>query len=342
MPTACSPSAVTSSVLNTWSGSSRSTAAASDPKLRAAGSWSYSWIVKAMPAASSALTAGVTSTNPSRLGPHWTDAPRRRAVPASGRLPVPPPHPRALRRDRRHGHRPPQPVHPVLRGSPRRVPPPPRPPVHAVAREGCRRRRARGLRAVPPAAALRRRDRRAPAAGGRDPHDVPDGLPRDAWRRARCHGGDGARRGDVGRPSDPSAGLARRDGPVVTRWFTSDLHFGHANIIRYCARPYTDVEQMAHDLVARWNATVAPDDEVWVLGDVAMGRIEESLRLVGTLAGRKLLVPGNHDRCWPGRGHSAAAWAARYRDAGFAEVLPEQVDLTIGGQPAHACHFPYH
>jgi calcineurin-like phosphoesterase family protein len=128
----------------------------------------------------------------------------------------------------------------------------------------------------------------------------------------------------------------------VTRWFTSDLHFGHANIIRYCARPYADVDEMDRDLVARWNDTVAPDDEVWVLGDVAMGRLDESLRLISRLAGTKLLVPGNHDRCWPGRGESAAGWAARYREAGFTEVLPEQVDLTVAARPAHACHFPYH
>jgi calcineurin-like phosphoesterase family protein len=128
----------------------------------------------------------------------------------------------------------------------------------------------------------------------------------------------------------------------VTRWFTSDLHFGHANIIRYSGRPYADVDEMDRDLVARWNATVADDDEVWVLGDVAMGRIDESLLLVAELAGTKRLVPGNHDRCWPGRGEKAAGWAARYVQAGFAEVLPEEVDLTIAGRPARACHFPYH
>jgi calcineurin-like phosphoesterase family protein len=127
----------------------------------------------------------------------------------------------------------------------------------------------------------------------------------------------------------------------VTRWFTSDLHFGHANIIRYCDRPYADVDEMDRDLVARWNATVAPDDEVWVLGDVAMGRLDDSLLLISELAGTKRLVPGNHDRCWPGRGERAAGWAERYVAAGFAEVLAEQVELTIGGRPALACHFPY-
>ncbi len=62
---------------------------------------------------------------------------------------------------------------------------------------------------------------------------------------------------------------------------------------------------------------------------------------IGELAGTKLLVPGNHDRCWPGRGDRAAEWVGRYRDAGFTEVLPEVVELTIGGRSARACHFPY-
>ena len=69
----------------------------------------------------------------------------------------------------------------------------------------------------------------------------------------------------------------------MTRWFTADLHFGHANIIRYCDRPWPDVDAMDRGLINRWNATVADDDEVWVLGDVAMGRIDDSLRLIGEL-----------------------------------------------------------
>ena len=126
----------------------------------------------------------------------------------------------------------------------------------------------------------------------------------------------------------------------MTRWFTADLHFGHANIIRYCDRPWRDVDAMDRGLVDRWNATVADDDDVWVLGDVAMGRIDDSLTLVHELAGTKLLVPGNHDRCSPGRGERAAEWAERYRDAGFAEILPEVVELTLAGPPGAGLPLP--
>ena len=57
------------------------------------------------------------------------------------------------------------------------------------------------------------------------------------------------------------------------RWFTSDLHLGHTNIIKYTNRPFWTADQMNETLVDRWNAVVGTEDEVWVLGDVALGPI---------------------------------------------------------------------
>lgn len=127
----------------------------------------------------------------------------------------------------------------------------------------------------------------------------------------------------------------------MTTWFTADLHVGHANIIAYSGRPFTDVEAMNEALVARWNEVVEPHDTVWVLGDVALGRIDEALPLVGSLHGRKLLVAGNHDRCWAGHGGRATGWTERYLAAGFAEVHQGQIDLAVGDHHVVACHFPY-
>lgn len=125
------------------------------------------------------------------------------------------------------------------------------------------------------------------------------------------------------------------------RFFTADLHFGHENIISYCDRPFASVEEMNAGITARWNATVGDDDEVWVLGDVAMGRIDDSLRWIERLRGHKVLVTGNHDRCWAGRKRGGDLWLDRYRSVGFAEIHQGVVSTDLGGHPVLACHFPY-
>ena len=124
-------------------------------------------------------------------------------------------------------------------------------------------------------------------------------------------------------------------------WLTADLHLGHANIIRYCRRPFEAVADMDERLVDRWNDRVSDGDTVLVLGDVALGPITSSLGLVRRLAGHKVLVAGNHDRCWVGNGRKAAGWHGRYLDVGFAEVRQGTIDLEVAGQPVRAGHFPY-
>jgi calcineurin-like phosphoesterase family protein len=127
----------------------------------------------------------------------------------------------------------------------------------------------------------------------------------------------------------------------MARYFTADLHLGHRNIIDYCDRPFRDVDEMNEALIDRWNSIVAPSDEVVVLGDFAMGRIAETLPAAGLLRGRKVLVAGNHDRCWRGHSKGVDSWIRRYLDAGFDEVWQGSVELEVGGVPVVACHFPY-
>ncbi|WCO67037.1 hypothetical protein PO878_21335 [Iamia majanohamensis] len=129
-------------------------------------------------------------------------------------------------------------------------------------------------------------------------------------------------------------------------WFTSDLHFGHRNISRYCGRPFPDTDAGVHEmdeaLVARWNEVVAPDDVVWVLGDVAMGLIDRSLPHVARLAGTKHLVAGNHDRCWDGHDDATAVarWRERYAEVGFA-TIDDGAELEVHGRTVRLSHFPH-
>ena len=185
MATAGSPSATTSSVLNTWSGSSPSASAASMPYARTPGSWSYSCTVKATPAASRALHGGCHGCTlwPMRVAAEPSS--RVEDYPFSHRLRV-----RFAETD----------LMGIVHHS-RYLPYLEEARVAYLRHIGhpygewrdcrARRRRARGVRAVPPAAALRRRGRRPPPPGVGDAHDVPDGLPADGRGRS---GGDGRHR----------------------------------------------------------------------------------------------------------------------------------------------------
>ena len=77
-------------------------------------------------------------------------------------------------------------------------------------------------------------------------------------------------------------------------FFTADTHWGHRNIIRYCQRPFVDVEEMNEALITNWNNTVGKDDIVFHLGDFAMGGSAEWCRLLERLNGRIYLILGNH------------------------------------------------
>ena len=52
-------------------------------------------------------------------------------------------------------------------------------------------------------------------------------------------------------------------------FYIADTHFGHENSIRFCNRPFADVNEMNLTLIKNWNAKVTPDDDVYVLGDFA-------------------------------------------------------------------------
>ncbi len=109
-------------------------------------------------------------------------------------------------------------------------------------------------------------------------------------------------------------------------FFTADTHFGHGGALGLYRRPFARVAAMDDAMGALWNETVGPDDEIWHLGDVAVGprtprpAAAFAARLTARLAGlhgRKHLVTGNNDpdsvRAWPGW-DSVQAYAERTLD----------------------------
>ena len=80
-------------------------------------------------------------------------------------------------------------------------------------------------------------------------------------------------------------------------FFTSDLHFGHENVIRFDNRPFETVEEMDAELIRRWNAKVGKGDLVYVLGDMIWKtRNSDAETLIRSLNGQIILIKGNHDR----------------------------------------------
>lgn len=88
----------------------------------------------------------------------------------------------------------------------------------------------------------------------------------------------------------------------MTIYVTSDLHFNHLRILQYCpdrGGPETSWDKVAvmNDVIIRnWNECISPEDEVYIIGDVAMGLIEKAPALIRRLNGKKYLIKGNHDK----------------------------------------------
>jgi calcineurin-like phosphoesterase family protein len=112
-------------------------------------------------------------------------------------------------------------------------------------------------------------------------------------------------------------------------WFTSDTHFGDPRILRIDKRPYPDLA--AHDaaLIAAWNATVSPEDEVWHLGDFALGPSSARIAdILAALRGTKHLITGNND--------GPATLAA----PGWASVA-QYAEITVDARRLVLCHYAF-
>ena len=80
-------------------------------------------------------------------------------------------------------------------------------------------------------------------------------------------------------------------------WFISDTHFDHANIIKYCNRPFKNTEEMNNFMLKTWNDTISKVDLVFFVGDMAFGRSSRKPKWwVEQLNGQKVYIKGSHDK----------------------------------------------
>ena len=112
----------------------------------------------------------------------------------------------------------------------------------------------------------------------------------------------------------------------MATFFTSDTHFGDHRVLNLYHRPFASVAEMDEALIARWNAVVGPDDEVWHLGDFAR-TARRAAEVLPRLAGRKHLVVGNND-------------PDPETEAGWASVQP-YAEIEADGKRLVLCHYPF-
>lgn len=138
----------------------------------------------------------------------------------------------------------------------------------------------------------------------------------------------------------------------MTIFFTSDQHFGHANILKYedesrraeNGRRFKTVEEMDEYLIDQWNATVTSGDLVYCLGDFSYKRSSMEF-ILPFLNGTKFLITGNHDPFFKemlgARSEKADARASALQ-CGFDELYWQHAVEIPGIGIVQLSHFPYH
>ena len=112
-------------------------------------------------------------------------------------------------------------------------------------------------------------------------------------------------------------------------YFTSDTHFNHENIINYCKRPFSSIDEHDEALIKNWNDVVPEDGIVFHLGDVGFGDPDRINEILKQLNGKIYLVIGNHD------------WRRIVNDHKWRfEDMTQQINMKIGKRHIILNHYP--
>jgi len=121
----------------------------------------------------------------------------------------------------------------------------------------------------------------------------------------------------------------------MATWFTADLHLGHANIIKYCDRPFKDVNEMDSTLISYWNTIIQPNDTVFHIGDFTLGNINVVIDYLARLKGNIVFLRGSHDY-WMGD------YIERYGEDIFSrhDIVKDSIlEVEINHQKIVMCHY---
>ena len=110
-------------------------------------------------------------------------------------------------------------------------------------------------------------------------------------------------------------------------YFISDTHIGHCNIIKYCNRPFSCIEDMNQTIINNWNKVVPEDGIVFHLGDVTLKSPSSVVEIFKSLNGLKYLIKGNHD-------------IKLHQYGSVFHEISEQKTIKIENEIIHLNHFP--
>jgi calcineurin-like phosphoesterase family protein len=126
-------------------------------------------------------------------------------------------------------------------------------------------------------------------------------------------------------------------------FLTSDQHYGHTNVIKYCNRPFEDANHMNEELIRLHNSVVSPEDTVIHLGDFSLNKRAPELILPRLNGIHMMRAIGNHDWCHPTHGKTPVKiekFRKMYFDAGF-QTLELGGAMFVGDTFVEMSHFPY-
>ena len=115
------------------------------------------------------------------------------------------------------------------------------------------------------------------------------------------------------------------------KFYTSDLHFDHSNMLEYEHRPWDTVEKMNEGLLFRINNKVGVNDELYILGDFTLRSTRSAVEEFrnGIICDHVHLITGNHDY------FAKRAWASEL----FESIQPYK-EIYDEGHKLILCHFP--
>ena len=113
-------------------------------------------------------------------------------------------------------------------------------------------------------------------------------------------------------------------------YYIADLHFGHANVIRFDNRPFTDVHEMDRYMIDVWNLRVKDEDQVYIVGDVYLNNSLHIEKYLQQLKGHKHLIKGNHD----------GKLLMNQKAMEYFESVNDILQISDGGRRVCLCHYP--